>query len=158
MSLLATHPNQVTESAPDLPGDDPTPAPLASANEVLATFFPSDAGGVGYLFDHGILDAAPTPLEDVPSNAPDAGAIAMSSVNEGAAADNAHVSGNNMPDIPSPVAGGATDVPLAEAGSVESSDAPAAVSTLRQTLVQEGNRLRSIIARLGGPTTGGAGG
>jgi len=138
--LLATHPNQTVAPAPDLPGNDPTPAPLVSPAEVLSSLYPSDAGGVGYLFDHGLANAVPTPLESVPTQSPDLGAASMSAVNEGV---NAHVSA--MPDVPTPVAGGAVDVPLAEPAAPASQP-----STLRQTLTQEGNRLKTFFAGLGG--------
>jgi hypothetical protein len=146
--LLSTTANQTVAPAPDLPGNDPTPAPLASPAEAVSLLFPSDAGGVGYLFDHGLANAVPTPLESVPVTSPDLGAAAMSSVNEGV---NAHVSA--MPQVPTPVAGGAVDVPLAEPA------VPAAQSsTLRQTLTQEGNRLKTFLAGLGGSSNGPAGG
>ena len=143
--LLATNPNQNTGAAPDLPGNDPTPSPLASPAEAIASLFPSDAGGVGYLFGHGMLNAVPTPLEDVKEPTPDVGANAMKAVaSEGVSA---HASA--MPNIPQPFAGGATDVPLAEPA------APAVpTSTLRQTLLAEGTRLKQLLARLGGPTSG----
>jgi hypothetical protein len=142
--LLATNPNQNTGAAPDLPGNDPTPAPLASPAEAIASLFPSDAGGVGYLFDHGMLNAVPTPLEHPVETSPNLGAAAMTSVNEGV---NAHVSA--MPQVPTPVAGGATDVPLAEPA------APAPQqSSFKDTLVAEGNRFKTLFARLGG-TSGG---
>lgn len=146
MTLLATNRN-ATVTEPDLPGNDPTPSPLPSADEVTSFLFPSDAGGVGYLFDHDLLDAVPTPLEDVPHNAPDAGALAMSAVNEGAAADNAHVS--SMPDIPSPVTGGELGLTTAEPV-----DTPAPLSPLRATLLQEGQRLRQLFVNLGGQVGG----
>ena len=143
MSLLATNPHQAI-AEPDLPGNDPTPSPLASPAEALSSLFPSDAGGIEFIFGGGILDAVATPLEDVPHNAPDAGAIAMSAVNEGAAADNTHVSG--MPDVPTPVTGGAIDVPLAEP-----SDAPPQTSLFSSTMRAEGERLKALLGRLGGP-------
>jgi hypothetical protein len=144
MSLLATNPHQqLTPSPSDLPGNDPTPSPLASPAEALSALFPSDAGGVEYLFGGGILDAVATPLEDVPVQSPDLGAASMSAVNEGV---NAHVS--SMPDVPTPIAGGETNVPLAEPVA-----APApSQSTLKATLVAEGGRLKAMLARLGGTT------
>lgn len=149
MSLFATvnadQHEAVTTPETDLPGNDPTPSPLASSAEVISTFFPSDAGGVGYLFDHGLLDAAPTPLEDVPVPTPDLGAAAMSAVNEGV---DAHVS--PMPSVPDPVAG-ATGLDLSTAEPVATVSSP---SLLRTTLANEGSRLRNLFARLGGPTSG----
>jgi hypothetical protein len=147
VSLLATNPNQqLTQSPADLPGNDPTPSPLASPAEALSALFPSDAGGTEYLFGGGLMDAVATPLEDVPVLSPNLGATAMSSVNEGI---NAHVSA--MPDVPTPVAGGETNVPLSEPVAA----APAPQSTLKATLVAEGSRLKALIARLGGPVNGG---
>jgi hypothetical protein len=144
VSLLATNPNQTT-AEPDLPGNDPTPSPLASPVEALSALFPSDAGGVEFLFGGGILDAVATPLEDVPVLSPDLGAAAMSAVNEGV---NAHVSA--MPDVPTPAAGGETNVPLTEPAV-----APVPQSTLKATLVAEGSRLKALLARVGGPVSGG---
>ena len=142
-NVAAEHPGENTIAGATTP--DPTPTP--SAAEVTSALFASDAGGVGYLFGHDALDAVPTPLEDVPVTAPDHAALAMSAVNEGAARDNAHVSA--MPDIPTPVAGGETNVPLAEP------TAPAAQpSTLRQTLAQEGQRIKDLFVKLGGQVNG----
>jgi hypothetical protein len=149
MSLLATNPNQQLTQAPDLPGNDPTPSPLASPAEAVFALFPSDSGTIEYLFGGGLMDAVATPLEDVPVLSPDLGATAMSSVNEGV---NAHVSA--MPDIPTPVAGGETNVPLAEPTVA----AAPSQSTLKATLVAEGGRLKSLIARLGGPSASASGG
>ena len=59
------------------------PFPLESAPstaEVVASLFPSDAGGVGYLFGHDLFDAAPTPLDEVPVDRPDPAANAMGAV------------------------------------------------------------------------------
>lgn len=145
MSTLLTSPNQII-TEPDLPGNDPAPSPLPSTAEVASWLFPSDAGGVEYLFGGGFLDAAPVPLEDVPTNEPDAGAIAMAAVNEGAAADNAHVSAG-MPDVPTPVTGG--ELGLSSGENTE--PAPAQSSLFRQTVTAEGTRLKSLLARLGGP-------
>ena len=150
MSSLLTSPNQII-TEPDLPGNDPTPSPLASPAEAASSLFASDAGGVEYLFGGGILAAVATPLEDVPHNSPDAGAIAMASVNEGAAGDNAHVSG--MPDIPTPVTGGEIGL---SSGEATGPDAPAP-SLLRQTMATEGARLKAVLARLGGQVGGASG-
>ena len=97
-NLLATNPSHTTEhpGASVIAGND-VPTPTPSPAEVVSTFFPSDAGGVGYLFEHGVMSAVPTPLEDTPVNSPNQGAIAMAAVSEGY---NAHVS--PMPDVPTP--------------------------------------------------------
>jgi hypothetical protein len=142
--LLATNPNQTTAAAPDLPGNDPTPAPLASPAEAIHALFPSDAGSIEYLFGGGIAAAVATPLEDVPIQSPDLGAASMSAVNEGI---NAHVSA--MPDVPTPVAGGETNVPLAEP-----TVAAVPQSTLKATILAEGNRFKTLFAKLGGPVSG----
>jgi hypothetical protein len=152
MSLFATttaEPHQALTTPQDVPGNDPAPSPLPSTNEILSVFFPSDAGGVGYLFEHGVLDAAPVPLEDVPVATPDLGATAMSSVNEGV---NAHVS--PAPSIPDPGTGGELSLTTAEPTATPT----AAPSTLKQTLATEGTRLKALIARLGGPVSGASNG
>jgi hypothetical protein len=152
MSLLAgTNPNQaVDHPGADTIAGDATPTPTPSPAEVIATFFPSDAGGTEYLFGGGMLDSVPTPLSDIPVNEPDAGAVAMAAVNEGY---NAHVT--PMPDIPTPVVGGATDVPLSES-TMDTPPIPVSVqSTLKTTLVQEGNRLKQLFVKLGGPISNG---
>ena len=144
-NLLATNPSHTTEhpGADVIAGND-TPTPTPSPAEVVSTFFPSDAGGVGYLFEHGALEAVPTPLEDTPVNSPNQGAIAMAAVSEGY---NAHVS--PMPDVPTPVAGGASDVPLGEAPVAAPQQ-----SSFMATLAQEGARIKSLFASLGGPSGG----
>jgi hypothetical protein len=145
--LMATNPSTTLEH----PGSDvvsgavtPDPAPTPSAAEVASVLFPSDAGGVGYLFEHGVLDAVPTPLEDTPVDSPNQGAIDMAAVNEGF---NAHVSPGL--DIPTPI-GPATDVPLSE---------PVAASAPQQssfmaTLAQEGARVKALFMGLGGTPSG----
>jgi hypothetical protein len=148
MSLLATNPNQQLTPSPDLPGNDPTPSPLASPAEAVFALFPSDSGTIEYLFGGGLSDAVATPLSDVPVQSPDLGATAMSAVNEGV---NAHVSA--MPDVPTPVAGGETGLTTAEP-----TVATPPTSSLRDTLVAEGNRLKTLFARLGGPSASASGG
>jgi hypothetical protein len=149
MSLLATNPAQVTDQAErtDLPGSDPTPAPLASPAEAVFALFPSDSGTIEYLFGGGIADAVATPLDSPHEPTPDVGADAMKAV--GSEGVSAHASA--MPDIPQPFAGGTTDVPLSEPAAA----APAQPSLLRSTLAAEGGRLKALIARLGGPVASG---
>jgi hypothetical protein len=144
--LLATNPSQANDvTEVTLAGNDPTPAPLASPAEAIHALFPSDAGSIEYLFGGGIADAVATPLEDVPVQSPDLGAAAMSAVNEGV---NAHASA--MPDVPTPVAGGETNVPL-----TEPTVAAVPQSTLKATILAEGNRFKQLFAKLGGPVNGG---
>jgi hypothetical protein len=144
-NLLATNPSHTTEhpGASVIAGND-VPTPTPSPAEVVSTFFPSDAGGVGYLFEHGVMSAVPTPLEDTPVNSPNQGAIAMAAVSEGY---NAHVS--PMPDVPTPVAGGASDVPLGEASAAAPQQ-----SSFMATLAQEGARVKALFAGLGGKPSG----
>jgi len=80
----------------------------------------------------------------VPVLSPDLGAAAMSAVNEGV---NAHVSA--MPDVPTPVAGARRTC-----RSLSPRRSCAAVD-LEGTLVAEGSRLKALLARVGGPVSGG---
>ncbi|MHB1803207.1 MAG: hypothetical protein ACYCU5_16420, partial [Actinomycetes bacterium] len=127
-------------------------APTPSPAEVAAALFPSDQGGVGYLFGHGMLDAVPTPLEQVPANRPNAAALAMNASGEGMTV---HVSG--APDVPSPV--GPVGAQGQEAGvpgePTVATPQAVPVSTLRQTLTNEWGRVRGILVGLGGKVSGG---
>jgi hypothetical protein len=146
--LLATNPNTAldhpgaeTVAGASTPDPTPTPAPA----EVLASLFPSDAGGVEYLFGGNLLDAVPTPLEGPPETHPNEAANAMNATSEGVSV---HVS--TPPDVPTPVTGGAIDVPLAEQATEAA--APSTKPTLASTISAELARVKRALVAIGGPS------
>jgi hypothetical protein len=76
---------------------EPVDTTPATSGELLSALFPSDAGGVGYLFGHGLLDAAPTPLEEIPVDSPSPAANAMNASAEHLAA-NVYSTHEGVPD------------------------------------------------------------
>ncbi len=114
---------------------EPVDTTAATSSELLAALFPSDAGGVGYLFGHDLLDAAPTPLENISVTSPSPAANAMNASAEhlGAQVYSTH---EGVPD------GGPIDDFDVTQNTAVTQPAPASGGSLSTVLRQEWARVR----------------